>query len=60
MAGEKEAEQQPKAQAGSEPTEDDIRKRAYEIYLARNGGPGSALDDWLRAEAELRPVHMFR
>jgi hypothetical protein len=38
---------------GSGPTEDEIRKRAYEIYRER-GGPGSALDDWLQAEAELK------
>jgi hypothetical protein len=30
-----------------------IRKRAYEIYLARKGGPGSDVEDWLRAEAEI-------
>ncbi len=37
-----------------QPTEDEIRKRAYEIYCARNGGPGSELDDWLKAENELK------
>ena len=36
------------------PTEDDIRKRAYEIYCARGGGPGDEVDDWLKAEAELK------
>jgi hypothetical protein len=30
-----------------------IRRRAYEIYESRGGGPGSALDDWLQAEREL-------
>lgn len=41
--------------AGKRPDfwEEQIRNRAYELYLARNGGPGSALEDWLRAEAEL-------
>jgi hypothetical protein len=33
---------------------DQIRKRAFEIYLARRGGPGDALSDWLRAEREIR------
>lgn len=38
-----------------EPTEEEIRKRAYELYREREreckcGGP---LDDWLEAEAEL-------
>jgi len=36
------------------PTEEQIRQRAYELYLERQGqteaGP---LDDWLEAEAEL-------
>ena len=35
------------------PTEDEIRKRAYELYLERNRYSGGALDDWLEAEAEL-------
>lgn len=38
------------------PTEEQIRMRAYEIHLARNGNPGSELDDWLQAESELTPV----
>jgi hypothetical protein len=37
------------------PTEDDIRKHAYDIYLARRGDePGSDLEDWLAAEAQLK------
>ena len=35
------------------PTEDDIRQRAYELYLARQRECGGPLDDWLEAEAEL-------
>jgi hypothetical protein len=31
----------------------DIRRRAYEIYLARGEQPGRDLDDWLQAEREL-------
>ena len=31
---------------------EEIARRAYEIYLSGQGG--SELDDWLRAEAELR------
>jgi hypothetical protein len=34
--------------------EDEIRLRAYQIYLARNRMPGRALDDWLQAERELQ------
>ena len=30
-----------------------IRRRAYELYLARGDQPGNALDDWLQAEREL-------
>ena len=35
------------------PTEDDIRQRAYELYLQRQRECGGPLDDWLEAEAEL-------
>ena len=35
------------------PTEDEIRKRAYELYLERRLECGGSLDDWLEAEAEL-------
>lgn len=35
------------------PTEDEIRKRAYELYLERQQGCRGPLDDWLEAEAEL-------
>ena len=30
-----------------------IRRRAQELYLQRGSQPGSELDDWLRAEAEI-------
>ena len=35
------------------PTEEEIRTRAYELYLERKRYSGGALDDWLEAEAEL-------
>lgn len=35
------------------PTEDEIRKRAYELYLERQRECRGPLDDWLEAEAEL-------
>ena len=35
--------------------EQEIRNRAYEIYLQRGGQPGSELEDWLQAERELSP-----
>jgi Protein of unknown function (DUF2934) len=31
-----------------------IEARAHELYRARGGEEGHDLDDWLRAEAELR------
>jgi len=36
------------------PTEEQIRQRAHEIYLARGGSEGLALHDWLAAEQELK------
>jgi hypothetical protein len=35
------------------PSCEEIRLRAYEIYLERGGLPGDELDDWLQAEREL-------
>ena len=32
---------------------DRIARRAYELYLAREGRDGDAMDDWLAAEREL-------
>jgi hypothetical protein len=34
-------------------TFEDVRFRAYEIYLTRGSLPGYELDDWLQAELEL-------
>jgi hypothetical protein len=31
-----------------------IRERAYEIYLARGGQDGNEVSDWLAAERELK------
>ena len=33
--------------------EQEIRDRAYEIYLQRGGQAGYEVDDWLQAEREL-------
>jgi Protein of unknown function (DUF2934) len=33
--------------------EDEIRRRAYELYEQRGRVDGYALDDWLQAEAEV-------
>ncbi len=37
-----------------EVTDEEVRQRAYEVYLARGAAPGFELDDWLQAERELR------
>ena len=34
-------------------SEQQIRERAYEIYLARGGQEGDEVSDWLAAEREL-------
>ena len=39
--------------ANHTPSREEIRLRAYEIYLDRGGVPGNELDDWLQAEREL-------
>ena len=35
------------------PDRERVAMRAYELYLARGGGDGRAMDDWLLAEHEL-------
>jgi hypothetical protein len=45
----------PAASASSKkrPTQEEIAKKAYEIYLRRGGTPGNETEDWLQAEREL-------
>jgi hypothetical protein len=43
----------------STPSDEEIRRRAYEIYLERGDLPGDEMDDWLRAERELQKVALF-
>jgi hypothetical protein len=52
---------QPQAAAGKptaaprrDPSVDEIRDRAYKLFLQRGGTPGHAIDDWLAAERDLR------
>jgi hypothetical protein len=40
--------------ANHAPSYEELRRRAYEIYLERDGLGGNKVDDWLQAEAELR------
>jgi hypothetical protein len=37
-------------------SEDDVRLRAYELYLQRGATPGNDVGDWLQAEEELRAI----
>lgn len=34
--------------------DDEIRRRAYELYLERGSAPGSERDDWMLAEQQIR------
>jgi hypothetical protein len=38
----------------SEPSSEQITRRAYEIYQERGGESGRDFDDWLQAEREIR------
>lgn len=38
----------------AQPTDEDIRARAYQMYLERGGHHGLDFDDWVRAEQELK------
>jgi hypothetical protein len=42
------------AVAPPDPTEDDIRVRAYHRYLERGSGHGADFDDWVEAEKDLK------
>jgi hypothetical protein len=42
------------AEIGNSAPQEEIRRRAYEIYLERGEQPGCDLDDWLQAERELQ------
>ena len=35
------------------PNQDEVARRAYELYQARGGGPGHELEDWLHAEQDV-------
>src|SRR5256885_14690599 len=42
------------ASSENEPSVEEIRFRAYELYIERGGGDGMDFEDWLRAEQELK------
>lgn len=39
--------------------EEEVRRRAYDLYTARGGSAGSDLDDWFAAEREVRERGIF-
>ena len=52
----REVESRTKARAISavqQPSDDEVRRRAFEIHVERGGLRGYDLDDWLEAEKEL-------
>jgi Protein of unknown function (DUF2934) len=46
-------EQAVKTSTGTSLHLEEIRIRAYEIYVERDGQPGDELSDWLQAEREI-------
>jgi hypothetical protein len=42
-----------RAGSGPRPSQDEIARRAYELFLQRGSVRGQEFDDWLQAEAEL-------
>jgi len=51
------AEQRAKSPVPGASLEEQIRTRAYELYLRRKGQPGSAEQDWFQAAAEINSQH---
>lgn len=48
------APNKPIAVARPPDVEEEVRKRAYELFQARGGEEGHELEDWLQAEREVR------
>ena len=48
------ASRRKKTSPAAAPSAEEIRVRAYELYLERGGQDGNEVDDWVRAEKELR------
>jgi outer membrane protein TolC len=48
------------AQLGNSAPGEEIRRRAYEIYLERGEQQGRELEDWLQAERELERGVLWR
>jgi DUF2934 family protein len=46
--------QKPAIDTATNFSQNDIARRAYDLYLARGREPGHQLEDWLQAEQDLR------
>ena len=46
------SESQPQTASGA-PTREEIKLRAYQIYVERGGAQGQDVEDWVQAEREL-------
>jgi hypothetical protein len=44
---------------GGHPLEEVIRRRAYDLYKSRGEAPGDPVEDWCRAEREVRSEHEY-
>ena len=53
LTGEKKKKGTFMSKTGSLPKQQEIRERAYEIYISRGGADGQEISDWLQAEQEL-------
>ena len=45
-----------KKTAACQPTNEEIALRAYHFYLERGSAPGDPIEEWLRAERELKEL----
>jgi len=39
---------------------DEVKKRAYEIFIGRGGHPGAEISDWAQAEKEIKAKYGLR
>ena len=46
--------------AGNDPSDEDVRVRAYFRYLERGGSHGASHDDWAEAKKELQAARLRR
>ena len=53
MKNENKNKEHPPALEEIHPNQDELARRAYELYQVRGGQPGHELEDWLQAEREI-------